>query len=57
MLLCSGCGQLVCVVVTIEDRRGGVSVCEGCLAKAWEELEGHTGCADADDGAGVDELG
>lgn len=38
LLLCTGCGKLVAVVVTIEDRRGGASICEQCLAQANDVL-------------------
>jgi hypothetical protein len=43
MLLCTGCAELVALVVTFEDRRGGASLCEGCIAKAWEAMEAHRG--------------
>lgn len=43
MLLCTGCGSLVTLVVTVEDRRGGASLCEDCLAKAWNAIEDHLG--------------
>lgn len=50
MLLCTGCGVLKCLVVTVEDRRGGASLCESCVAKAWEALEAHSDGADGDEG-------
>lgn len=43
MLLCTGCGNRVTIVVTIVDRRGGASLCESCVARAWEALEAHQG--------------
>lgn len=53
MLLCTSCGELVRLVVTVEDRRGGASLCEECLAKAWEALEAHSGNSEPDGGPGV----
>ncbi len=55
MLLCTGCGKLVVVVVTISDRRGGASLCESCVAKAWEALEAHNG-TDGPVGGGLTEM-
>ena len=59
MLLCTCCETLVVAVVTVQDRRGGASLCVDCLAVAWEALEAHTG-TEGDDGgdgtAGVTEL-
>jgi len=52
MLLCTGCAELVRLVVTVHDRRGGASLCEDCIAKAWEAIEAH----DAADVPGNDEL-
>jgi len=53
MLLCTGCGKFVCVVVTVEDRRGGASLCEGCLALAWDAIEAHRGDSEPNGGPGV----
>lgn len=41
VLLCTGCALMVALVVTFQDRRGGASLCESCVAKAWEALEAH----------------
>ncbi len=43
MLLCTGCGKLVELVVTAEDQRGGASICEDCIAKAWDAIDDHVG--------------
>ena len=56
MLLCTCCGELVVAVVTMQDRRGGASVCIDCLAVAWDALEAHTGMDDDSVGGGVTEL-
>ena len=56
MLMCSSCEGMVVSVVTIQDRRGGVSLCVDCLAVAWEALEAHTGTGDDSVGGGVTEL-
>lgn len=56
MLMCSACEELVVAVVTIQDRRGGASLCVDCLAVAWDALEAHTGTGDDSGGGGVTEL-
>ena len=56
MLMCTGCETLVVAVVTVQDRRGGASLCVDCLAVAWDALEAHTGTGDSG-GGGVTELG
>lgn len=55
MLLCTGCRKLVTLVVTVEDQRGGASLCEGCVAKAWEALEAHRG-TEGPGGGGLTEV-
>ncbi len=55
MLLCTGCRNPVTLVVTFEDRRGGASVCEDCIAKAWEALEAHRG-GEGPGGGGLTEM-
>lgn len=55
MLLCTGCGKLVTLVVTAEDRRGGASLCEDCIAKAWDAIEDHV--AKFPSGGGLTEVG
>ncbi len=55
MLLCTSCGGLVTLVVTVEDRRGGASLCEDCVAKAWEAIETYRG-TDGPGGGGLTEV-
>lgn len=57
MLLCTACAKLVSVVVTVEDRRGGASLCEECLAEAWDAIQAHLGTEAGAPESGVIELG